>query len=220
MIFEPTPDMQPADVFYTNCRTSIPGAPDQHLMFPAVWHMDDDTTTITLLSSYDGRVWHRVPGPAVLGTAPFGQWDGGCIFADPNLVELPDGRFALPYAGYNVPHKYARAQWEFWPGYAVWPKGRIVALEAAERGEFTMLALMPPGRKLLINAITKRAGEIRVQVDGIAGRSLDDCDPIIGDQYRTPVTWKGKADLGHEEKKPIRLRFRMDKAQLFGLEFE
>ncbi|MCX7426798.1 MAG: hypothetical protein NTW96_14370 [Planctomycetia bacterium] len=220
MIYEPTPDMPPSDTLYTNCRTSIPGAPDQHVMFPAVWHQDDDTTTITMLSSSDGRVWQRVPGAAVLDTAPFGHWDGGCIFANPNLVELPDGSFALPYVGYNVPHKYARGQWEFLPGYAVWPKGRIVALEAPERGEFAMVALMPPGRKLLINAVTKRSGEIRVQVDGVDGRTLDDCDPIIGDQYRKEVTWKGNADLGHEDNKPIRLRFRMEKAQLFGLEFE
>jgi hypothetical protein len=220
MIYEPTSDMAPADTLYTNCFTTIPGAPDQRVMFPAVWHQDDDTTTITMLSSSDGRVWQRVPGPPVLDTAPFGQWDGGCIFGEPNLVELPDGSFALPYVAFNFPHKYARGQWQFLPGYAVWPKGRIVALEAPERGEFAMIALMPPGKKLLINAVTKRSGEIRVQVDGVAGRSLDDCDPIIGDQYRKTVTWKGNADLGHQDGKPIRLRFRMEKAQLFGLEFE
>jgi hypothetical protein len=220
MIYEPTPDMGPADTLYTNCFTTIPGAPGQRVMFPAVWHQDDDTTTVTMLSSSDGRVWQRVPGPAVLDTAPFGQWDGGCIFAEPNLVELPDGSFALPYVGFNFPHKYARGQWEFLPGYAVWPKGRLVALEAPERGEFAMVAIMPPGRKLLINAVTKRAGEIRVQVDGVAGRSLDECDPIIGDQYRKTVTWKDKSDIGQDEKKPIRLRFRMEKAQLFSLDFE
>ena len=153
MIYEPTPDMPPGDVLYTNCRTTIPGASDQHLMFPAVWHQDDDTTTIIMLSSHDGRVWHRVPGPAVLDTSPFGQWDGGCIFAHPNLVELPDGSFALPYSGYRFPHKYSRGQWQFLPGYAVWPKGRIVALEAAERGEFTMIAM--PGR-IAIKRIVRR----------------------------------------------------------------
>jgi hypothetical protein len=220
MIYEPTPDMGPSDTLYTNCFTTIPGAPRQHVMFPTVWHQDDDTTTVMMLSSSDGRVWQRVPGPAVLDTAPFGQWDGGCIFAQPNLVELQDGSFALPYTGYKFPHKYSRGQWQFLPGYAVWPKGRIVALETPERGEFAMIALMPPGKKLLINAVTKRSGEIRVQVDGVKGRSLDECDPIIGDQYRKAVTWKDNDELVPESNKPIRLRFRMEKAQLFGLEFE
>ncbi len=220
MVYEPTADLGPSDTLYTNCFTTIPGAPDQRLMFPAVWHQDDDTTTIIMLSSTDGSVWQRVPGPAVLDTAPFGQWAGGCIFAEPNLLELPDGSFALPYVAWNFPHKYSRGQWEFHPGYAVWPKGRLVALEAPERGEFAMVAIMPPGRKLLINALTKRSGEIRIQVDGVDGRSLDDCDPIIGDQYRKEVTWRGNADLGFKEGEPIRLRFRMEKAQIFGLEFE
>jgi hypothetical protein len=77
--------------------------------------------------------------------------------------------------------------------------------EAPERGEFAMVAIMPPGRKLLINAVTKRAGEIRVQIDGVAGRSLDDCDPIVGDQYRKAVTWKGRSDIGQDEQKPMQI---------------
>lgn len=220
MVYEPTADMGPSDGIYTNCRTNIPGAPDHHVMFPAVWHQDDDTTTVMMLSSTDGRVWQRVPGPALFDTPAFGQWDGGCVFAEPNLVELPDGSFALPYIGFSFPHKYPRGHWEFLPGYMVWPKGRLVALESPERGEFTMVTLLPPGRKLLINAVTKRAGEIRVQVDRVDGRTFDNCDPIVGDQYRKEVTWKGQADLGHKDGEPIRLRFRMEKAQLFGLDFE
>jgi len=219
-ILEPTPRMRPADVLYTNCRTTIPGAPDHHVMFPAIWHTDDDTTTIMMFSSSDGRVWHDLPGGPVLETSTFGKWDGGCIFAGPNLVELPDGSFALPYTGYALPHKYSRGAWKFQPGYAVWPKGRIVALEAEEEGEFATVAFMPPGRKLLLNAVTKRAGEIRIQVEGVAGRGFAECDGICGDQYRKPVTWKGQADLGYPHGAPIVLRFRMKKAKLFSLEFE
>lgn len=219
MIVEPTPDMAPSDVLYTNCRTTIPGAPDHHLMFPTIWHVDEDTTSITLLSSHDGELWHFVPGGPILETQPFGQWDGGCVWATPNLVELPDRAFALPYRGDNFPHKYPRGQRKAEDGYALWPKGRIVALEAKDRGEFTMIAIIPPGRTLLINALTQRVGEIRVQVDGISGRSFADAIPIIGDQFRTPVTWKGGTDLGHKDGSAIVLRFRMEKAKLFGLEF-
>lgn len=220
MILEPTPDMRPSDVLYTNCRTAIPGASDHHLMFPALWHMDDDTTTIALLSSHDGEVWHYVPGSPVLDTAAFGQWDGGCIFASPNLVALRDGSFALPYTGYLFPHKYPRGQWKFQAGYALWPRGRLVALEAPDRGEFATISIMPPGRKLRINAVTKRAGSILVQVDGVGGRTLNDVTPIVGDQHWAPVLWKGQDDLGHTEGGPIVLRFRLDRARIFGLDFE
>lgn len=226
VILEPSPSMAPSDLLYTNCYTTIPGAPDLHLMFPALWTAaKDDTTSHLLASSIDGRVWNYVPGPPVIETANFGEWDGGCIFALPNLVELADGDWALPYTGYNFPHKYPRGQLQTRAGYALWPKGRLIALEADELGEFATVGIIPPGRKLRINAVTKRAGSIRVEVAGmsgqaIAGRSFEDSAPIAGDQFKAPVTWKGGDDLGHKEGDPIVLRFKMDRAQIFGLDFE
>ena len=224
-IVEPGPEFPPSDTLYTNCRTAIPGAPDHHLMFPTVWHQSDDTTSIAVASSHNGRLWHFVPGSPVLPTAAFGEWDGGCVFAHPDLVELPNGDFALPYTGYIFPHKYPRGRWRFMPGLAVWPKGRLVALEAAERGEFATVGLVPPGRRLRINALTKRAGGIVVEVAGLngspmPGHTFDDAAPIVGDQHWSPVTWKGGEDLGFVEGGAIILRFRMDKAKIFGLQFE
>lgn len=222
---EPGPDMLPSDMLYTNCRTTVPGAPEHHLMFPAIFHTADDTTSIILASSYDGKSWVTVPGGPVLKTAEFEQWDGGCVFSHPNLIELQNGDFALPYTGFIFPHKYPRGEWRYLPGYAVWPKGRFVALEAPERGEFATTAILPPGRKLRINAITKRAGAIAAEVatmDGkpIPGRTFADSVPIVGDQFRTQVVWKEHEDLGFPDDQGITIRFRLDKAKVFGLEFE
>jgi hypothetical protein len=58
-----------------------------------------------------------------------------------------------------------------------------------------------------------------VQVDGISGRSFADAVPIAGDQHWTPVVWKKHDDLGCPDGRPVVLRFRMDRAKLFGLEF-
>ncbi len=224
LIVEPGPEMNPSEVFYTNCKTSVPGAPDIHLMFPAVWNTATDATNIRLLSSHNGRAWHSVPGNPVLETAEFGQWDGGCVFASPNLIELPNGDFALPYAGYDVPHKYPRAGAMRATGYAVWPKGRMVALESPERGEFATVALIPPGKKLLINALTKRSGYVLVEAlnfagEVIPGRDFANAVPIVGDCYRTTVVWKGHDDLGIAPGQAVILRFRLQQASIFGLEF-
>jgi len=219
LLVEPPPHLSPSDVLYTNCRTTVPGAPDHHLMFPTIWHVDEDDTSISLLSSHDGKVWHWVPGGPLMDTQPFGQWDGGCVWASPNLVEFPDGAFAIPYRGDNFPHKYPRGQRKVSLGYALWSKGRLVAVEATDRGEFATIAIMPPGRKLRINALTQRVGRILVQVDGISGRSFADALPVAGDQHWTPVVWKGHDDLGSQANRPIVLRFKMEKAKLFGLEF-
>ena len=143
-----------------------------------------------------------------------------------NLVELPDGSFALPYTGYNVPHKYPRENTRtHGTGLMLWPKGRLVALEAPGKGEFTTVAFVPPGRKLKINAVTKRVTDIRVEVvdylsgQAISGRTFEDCVPIVGDHLWSTVTWKGSDDMGFKDPAAIMLRFKMDKAKIFGLEF-
>ena len=225
VILEPTPDMSPTDMLYTSGRTTIPGAPDHHLMFPVIWHRDTDTTSIGFLSSHNGKLWNYVPGSPLFHTPPFGQWNGGCIFTNVNLVELPDGTFALPYHGCNLPHKYPRKLVTSNTGLMLWPKGRLVALEAAGKGAFATVAFVPPGRKLKINAITERVTDIRVEVvayhDGqpIPGRTFDDCVPVVGDKHWSTVKWKSGDDLGFKKGTAIMLRFKMDKAKIFGLEF-
>ncbi len=222
VIMIPGADLRPDDVLYTNCRTCIPGAAEHHLMFPAIWHTYDDTTTTVVASSHDGRVWQFVPGSPVLETAPFGAWDGGCHFAQPDLVELPIGDFALPYTGYDVPHKYPRGQFNFAPGLAVWPKGRIVALEAEQAGEFATVGIMPPTRRVQVNAVTKRGGSLLMEAADMSGRPIPgrafaDAIPIIGDRFRHTVAWKDGDTLPTDA--GVILRFRMDQVKLYGLDF-
>jgi hypothetical protein len=221
MILDPPPSMLPSETLYTNCYTAAPGAPDHHLMFPAVWNASiDDTTRIVMASSHDGQNWYWVPGGELLETAEYGQWNGGCIWAEPNLIELPNGDWALPYTAHNVPHKYPRGQRKAGLGYAIWPKGRMVALEAATRGQFTLMPLISPGRTLKINADTKRTGGVRVEVAGDPERTFDKCDLLFGDLHWAAVHWGGKADLGKKPGEPITLRFRLEKAELYAVEFE
>lgn len=222
MVLEPTPTMLPSESLYTNCYTTIPGAPDQHLMFPTIWNASiDDSTRVALASSHDGKVWHWVPEGDVLETAPFGNWNGGCIWAQPNLLELGNGDWALPYLAHNVPHKYPRGQRVGGVGYAIWPKGRMVALEAEGEAEFTLIPVMAKGRSLKINATTKRTGWVKVEVLGDPERTLEKCTPLLGDQHWTAFSW---ADGGTETlrnlEQPVTLRFQMYQADLYGIEFE
>jgi hypothetical protein len=220
LILEPTPDMLPSEQLYTNCYTTIPGAPDQHLMFPTLWNGSrDDTTRILLASSHDGQVWHWVPGGDLLHTSPFGNWDGGCVWATPNLLELPNGDWVLPYIANNVPHKYPRGQRTSNTSYAVWPRGRMVALEAEDEGEFTTIPMIPPGKKLVINAVTLRTGWVKIAVLGVEGHGLTDCTPIVGDRHGMQVTWRGGDDLGTGERRPVTLRIALKQARIYGLEF-
>ena len=232
IIADPGPDIvNPSEILYTNCHTFVPGAPDQHLFFPSVWSQANDATWVGIASSSDGKVLHWLPGGPILDTAPFGKWDGGCVFPRSELLEFPDGRWVLGYSGVNVPHKYPRkGAIREGLGLATWEKGRMIAVEARDLGQFTTTAIMPPGRKILINALTMRgAGSIRVEVATapdfsqrvtVPGRSFEDCIPINGDAYRTTVKWKDGDDIGVVDGTPISLRFKLEQAQLFFVDFE
>ena len=221
MILDPPPSMLPSESLYTNCYTTIPRAPDQHLMFPSVWNAAiDDTTRIVLASSHDGQNWYWVPGGDLLETAEYGQWNGGCIWAQPNLIEVPNGDWVLPYSAHNVPHKYPRGQRQGGLGYAVWPKGRLVALEATTQGQFTLMPLITPGRILKINATTKRTGGVWVEVVGDSQRTFKQCRRLVGDLHGATVQWGDLKDLGKKVGEPITLRFRLDKADLYGIDFD
>jgi hypothetical protein len=224
IIIETESDMHPSDDFYTNCRTTIPGAPDHHLMFPALYNVSDDGSDILFYASYNGINWHRVPGGPVYRTQPVGNPDGGWIIAHPNLVERPNGDWILPYDGYNVPHKYARGAYRFEPGLLVWPKGRLVGIEATEVGAFATAAIVPPGKHLHINTLTQRTGFVKIEVvnmDGqiVEGRAFNDFIPIFGDHHFTQAAWKSGNDLGVPEGEPVYLRFQLKMAKIYGLEF-
>lgn len=228
MIMEPHPGiMGPSDTLYTNCHTFIPGAPEQHLFFPTIWHQHNDTTSVAVVSSRDGKTLNWLPGNPVLGTSRFMQWDGGCLFARPQLMELPGGDWVLPFQAGNLPHKYPRrgGVMKSATGLSVWERGRLIAVEAQELGQFTTMAFLPPGRTVTINAVTLRGGSIRVEVadasgDAVPGRSFEDCEPIIGDQYRRTLVWNGCTDIGVPDGQAILLRVRLDQAKLYFFDFE
>lgn len=239
--FEPGPELPPTDDIYLSCFTWIPRAPGIKLMFPSIWHRLNDTTTLALAVSPEGKTWHWAPeGRELAETGPDGSWNGGYMFASPPLMELGNGDFALRFSAYDVPHKYPRKFAHRVMGIATWPHGRIMAIAAPEKGEFATVALVTPGTKVYINARTKRAGSIRVAVktgmrrqgftmehnwgkimgEMIPGHGFEDSIPIIGDHPRTLVRWKNADDLGIKPGEPVVLLFKLEQAEVFALEFE
>jgi len=211
-----------SDDIYTNGRTQYPDMPEYHLMFPMIYHRYDQTSEIHLYSSADGVCWNHVPGGAVIKPGLPGEWDSEYIVAGRDLVPLGKDRIGIPYHGTSFPHKYPR-----WDGvlsagktaWAWWQKGRICAVVADEEGEFTTFPLIPKGREIRINARTRHAGMIRVGLVGVAGRSVDDCDPIVGDNLAHSVHWKGQSDIGVNDDKRVTLHFKLRNAELFSVEW-
>jgi hypothetical protein len=206
---------------YLNGRTSYPGLPEHHLMFPLFYRRLTQSSEVHLLSSQDGIRWDRVPGGPVLVPGDPGSWDGEFIGAGRHLVPLGKDRIAIPYFGSNLPHKYPQGAGpkEQGTGFASWPKGRLVALTADEEGSFHTFGVQVTGQELRLNARIRRAGEIRVGLDGTKGRSATDCDPIFGDSAAHTIRWRGDPRLSVPPGKTVSLHFRLRAAELFGFEW-
>ena len=220
----PLPEDLPSTDIYTNSHAYYPGSQSQHLMFPAMYHRHIDNTVVRLATSVEGVMWSWVPGEPVISRGPLGAWDSGCLFAGHGLVAAPGDRVAQVYVGYPVPHKYPRAALLGQVAVSYWPQGRLVALEAPGRGDFTTAELVFSGKHLALNVETERAGEVLVEVAGrdgqpLPGRSFADADLVTANQLRAIVTWKGQADLGQYAGQPVVLRFRLRSARLFAFEF-
>ena len=140
------------------------------------------------------------------------------------MIELPGGDWALPYTGFNVPHKYPRVKAERHTGYALWPKERFAGVQARESGSLTTVYVIPPGQKVLINTTTPRAGSIRAEVlDGkgevIPGREMERSIPLFGDLFWEPLRWESHQDTGARPDDAVAIRLKLNQATVYGLEF-
>lgn len=224
LIITPAIEMGPQAQLYTNCYTTIPGAPDHHLMFPTIWDLGDDSTHLAMATSLNGKNWNWAGAEGILDTGQFGEFDGGCLFGRPNLLELTNGDFALPYTGYSFPHKYPRGQWSFNTGYALWPQGRLCGIEASEEGQFTTVSFVPPTNHVQINAAVRRGGFLRVEAlqrDGtpLPGRTWADSPCLTGNLFKKLLEWKNVKTLSDDPEAPVCLRFTMRRARIYGLDF-
>jgi poly(3-hydroxybutyrate) depolymerase len=91
-------------------------------------------------------------------------------------------------------------------------------------GEFVTKPFIFDGEKLVINAETSAAGNVRAEIQDAAGKPLpgyrlEDCIEFYGDEISHPVSWRGGKDVGKLVGKPVRLRFVLRDADLYSLRF-
>ena len=98
----------------------------------------------------------------------------------------------------------------------------FVSLHAGyEGGELLTRPVKFDGKELTINYSTSAAGSVRVgictpQGEPIEGLGIDNCPPIYGDSIDEVVEWEGGSDVGALSGKPVRLRFRLQDADIYS----
>jgi len=217
----------PAEHLYTNAITPYFRAPHIHLGFPkrfvpdrkAVPHWPHPGVSDGLfMSSRDGLHWRRAP-EAFLPPGPDpDNWTERNMMIAAGILPTAPGELSI-YWIEHYRHATARLR------RGTLRTDGFVSLHAdGAGGEVVTDPLVFEGRELVINYATSAAGSVRVEIQNgggapVAGRTLDDCPPIYGDEIERVVAWKDGSDVGAEQERAIRLRFALKDADLFAIRF-
>ena len=232
----PGPEDAPFVDYYTNGFTWYPGDPSIRFLFSTIYYHDTDQLDVRIAVSRDNYVWNWISHDPIIELGRPGEWDSGSVYANPNLVQLPDGRIALPYSGSRETHNESFGVYKdpqergFQTAWALWDEGRLAGIEATERGEFWSVIEEPfDGQQITVNARTTRVGRLEVELHEKYGRrgtkivpgfSFEDCVHFSGDDLAARLQWKQKSDLSELRGKQLLVHFRLSSAKVFGFRIE
>ncbi len=91
-------------------------------------------------------------------------------------------------------------------------------------GEVLTRPLVFTGSELLLNYATSAVGSVRVGLCDEAGRELadhamQDSAVMYGNEFKQCVTWRGQSNISEFACRPVRLRLRLQDADVFALRF-
>ena len=218
----------PLQHLYKNSCTQYFRAPHIYLMFPKRFvperRLIDDWDSVGIseavfMSSRDGIRWDRRFLEAFLRPGlDQNNWTDRNMYIGPTLIQTGPAELSLYYMEhYKHPTCRLRRGTLRLDGF--------VSVNARwAGGEFVTHPLSFEGSELVINHSTSAAGSIRVEVQNEDGRPLDgfamqDCQEIFGDEIERVVDWGSGSGLGALAGKTIRLRFAMQDADLYAVQF-
>jgi len=220
-VFLEYPDA-PQEHLYTNAIRYYERAPQLLIGFPTRFHPErHDQVEPTFMSSRDGRTFHRWLEALIPVTAPENRDGNRSNYMAWGLVQLPgnDKEYSVyaTEAYYTGPDSRLRR-------FTYRVDGFVSVHASAAGGQLLTKLLCFAGSQLTLNAATADAGRIRVEIQDAAGRplagfALADCRPFHGDALEHTVTWTGGADLGSMAGQPVQLRFELQDADLYSLQF-
>lgn len=219
----PGPEESPSTDYYSSAFAPFPQFPSIQTILCTVYNRATDLSEIRLATSRDGHTFHFLPGNPILSTRGMTGEEAGFLAAFPGMVRTPDGRIVFFYDVHQTTHKFPRHRFGGSRHYAAyWPHGRLSAIVAEERGEFTLAPMELTGAQIVLNMQTDRAGSIQVELRDdkfrvIPGREFQSCDPLYGDHPHATVFWKGDSDVSSLKGKTIYLAFRMRSAKLYSV---
>ena len=227
--------------FYTNACVEYPWADDAYFMFPGLYHHfppeygNDGLLDCSAAVSRDGKTWHRIDRRPYVALGEIGEWDAMFIMMGVGMVRHGDtilqyyNGIDFGHGGTRAASKYSaiakdRRRWG-WIGAVEQRLDGFFSVDATnEGGSITTPPVIFQGNRLTLNLNASAAGMAHVELRDQTGTplpafALADCDPIMGNDVRHPISWGGNADVSTLNGKPVRIHIQMRSAKLYAFQF-
>ncbi|MHC4529457.1 MAG: hypothetical protein ACYS29_16405 [Planctomycetota bacterium] len=204
---------------YRSRAIKYPWAPDTYVAFPWRFKADDETRRVDLGVSRDGLNWRFFADQKWYAEPPEGAEEVLSMYGlirrgDEIWQYIDEGGAHGSTRGRSKTRVYARVI------------QRLDGFVSLDAGKETGIAVTRPltfeGDKLVLNVAAAGKGLVEIQDEegkAMPGFSMADCDPIETDSIRRVVSWKGGSNVAALAGKSVRLKFELQNAKLFALQF-
>jgi len=176
-------------------------------------------TTVELTASRDGRHWQRVGDRTeIIPLGTEAEWDTD--YHDPLWEPVQVGEeLWIYYRSGKLRRDRVR---RYGLGLAKLRRDGFVSLDAGRvMGTVLTRPLSTSGQKLYVNAHIRPGGSVTVSVlsrdrKSIAGYTVNDCIPLHDGSTRVRVRWRSTDILKRQQHQHVRLRFRLQDAELYS----
>ena len=202
----------PGEHIYTTLTHPYYRAPHIYIALPTRFHPERGSSTDIMFMTARGDVpYDRTFREAFIrpGLDP-ARWGNRSNYAALNVVPTGPDEMSI----YTTPFRRFTLRTD---GFASVHGG-------ADAGELLTKLLTFDGTELALNFSTSAGGSVKVEVQGSDGKpmpgfALADQLPLVGDATDRVVVWKNNPNLGSLAGKSVRLRFVLQEADVFALQF-
>lgn len=202
----------PGEHLYTSQTHPYFRAPHIYIALPTRYFPDRGSSTdILFMSARGDRPFDRTFREAFIrpGLDP-ARWGNRSNYTALNVVPTGPAEMSI----YTTPMRR----------FVLRTDGFASVHAGAEQGEMFTRRMRFTGQELVVNYSTSAGGSLQVEIQDsqskpIPGFSLTDCERLVGDSIEQRVEWKKGSNLSSLSNQTIILRFVLQEADLFAIQF-
>ncbi len=203
----------PGEHLYTTLTHPYFRAPHIYVALPTRFHPErGESTDVLFMTARGAAPFDRTFREAFIrpGLDP-ARWGNRSNYAALNVVPTGPNEMSI----YTTPFRR----------FTLRTDGFASSHAGADVGEMLTRPLKFAGKELVVNFATSAGGSLRVELQDAEGKAvpgfaLADCRNFVGDAVEQKVSWTKGKGIGELAGQTVRLRFVMQEADLFALQFQ